>query len=68
MKKFLKKHNSLKLTQDATSCEQSCTSTSAIELVVKYFPTEEAPPNGFTHEFYHTFKEFIASTLEKAFH
>ena len=58
MDKFLEKHKLLRLNQkDIENMNRPITSTE-IETVIKNLPTNKSPgPDGFTGEFYQTFRE-----------
>ena len=66
--KFLEKHNLLRLNhKEIENINRPITSTE-IETVIKTLPTNKSPgPNGFTGEFYQTFREEITSILLKLF-
>ena len=68
MDKFLEKHNLLKLNQeDIENINRPITSTE-IETVIKNLPTNKSPgPDGFTGEFYQTFREELTPILLKLF-
>ena len=64
MDTFLEKHNLLKLNQeDIENINRQITSTE-IETVIKNLPTNKSPgPDGFTGEFYQTFREKLTPIL-----
>ena len=68
MEKFLELHNLLRLTQEEIeNINRSITSTE-IETVIKNLPTNKSPgPDGFTGEFYQTFRGELTPTLLKLF-
>ena len=68
MDKFLEKHNLLRLTQkEIENMNRPITSTE-IETVIKNLPTNQSPgPDGFTGEFYQTFREELTPVLLKLF-
>ena len=68
MDKFLEKHNLLRLKQEEIeNIDRPITSTE-IETVIKNLPTNKSPgPDGFTGDFYQTFREELAPILFKLF-
>jgi hypothetical protein len=68
MDRFLETYNHPKLNlEDINHLDRSITQKE-IEAAIKSFPKKKSPgPNGFTAEFYQTFKELIP-TLLKLFH
>ena len=68
MDKFLEKHNLLRLNQEKiVNINRPITSTE-IETVIKSLPKHKSPgPDGFTGEFYPTFKEELTLILLKLF-
>ena len=58
MKKFLEKHNLLRLNQEEIENVNKPITSTEIENVIKNLPTNKSPaPDGFTGEFYQTFVE-----------
>ena len=67
MEKFLEKYNIPKLNEEAESMNRP-TTPHEIETVVKKLPIHKSPgPDGFTGEFYKTFKEDIIPILHRLF-
>ena len=68
MDKFLEKHNLLRLNQvEIENINIPFTSTE-IETVIKNLPTNKSPgPDGFTGEFYQTFRKELTPILLKLF-
>ena len=68
MDKFLEKHNLLTLKQkEIENINRPITSTE-IETVTKYLPTNKSPgPDGFIGEFYQIFREELTPILLKLF-
>ena len=68
MDKFLEKYNLLRLNQEETENMNSQITSTEVETVIKNFPTNESPgPDGFTGEFYQTFREELTPILLKLF-
>ena len=66
MGRFLEKFNLPRLDQEEIMNNQ-ITSTD-IEAVIKHFPKNKSPgPDGFTEEFYQTFREELMPVLVKLF-
>ena len=68
MDKLLEKHNLLRLNQEETENINRPITSTEIETVIKNFPTNKSPgPEGFTGEFYQTFREELTPTHLKLF-
>ena len=68
MDKFLEKHNLQRLNQEEIeNIDRPITSTE-IETVIKNLPTNKSPgTDGFTGEFYQTFREELKPILSNSF-
>ena len=65
MDKFLEKHNLLTLNQEEIENINRPITSTEIETVIKNLPTNKSPgPDGFTSEFYHTFRELTPILLK----
>ena len=66
MDKFLEKHNLLGLKQEEIENINRQITSTEIETVIKNLPTNKSPePDGFTGEFYQTFREELTPILLK---
>ena len=66
MDKFLEKHNLLRLNQGEIENINRPITSNEIETVIKKLPTNKSPgPDGFTGEFYQTFREELTPILLK---
>jgi hypothetical protein len=69
MDKFLDRHQVPKINQDQVNDLNIPISPNEIEAVINSLPTKKRPgPNGFSAEFYQTFKEDLIPVLHKLFH
>ena len=69
MDKFLNRYQVPKLNQDQINDIKSPISPKEIEAVINSLPTKKSPgPDGFSAEFYQTFKEDLIPVLLKHFH
>ena len=65
---FLEKHNLLRLNQEEIENINRPITSNEIETLIKNLPTNKSPgPDGFTGEFYQTFREELTSILLKLF-
>ena len=66
MDKFLERYNLPRLNQEETENMNRPITSNAIETVTKNLPTNKSPgPDGFTVEFYQTFREKLTPILLK---
>ena len=65
MDKFLERYNFLRLNQEELENINRPITSKEIETVIKNLPTNKSPrPDGFTGEFYQTFKDLIHILLK----
>ena len=68
MNKIIERYNFLRLNQKETKNMNRHITSTEIETVIKTLPTNKSPrPDGFTGEFYQTFREELSPTLLKLF-
>ena len=68
MDKFLERYNLPRLNQEEIENVNRAITSNVIETVIKNLPTNKSPgPDGFTGEFYQTFREELTPILLKRF-
>ena len=68
MDKFLEMHNLLRLNQEEIENINRPITSTEIETLIKNLPTDKSPgPDGFTGEYYQTFREELTPILLKLF-
>ena len=68
MDKFLERYNFPRLNQEELETINRPITSNKIETVIKNLPTNKSPgPDGFTGEFYQTFREELTTILLKLF-
>ena len=68
MERFLEKFNLLRLKQEEIEIMSNPTASTEIEAAIKNLPKNKSPgPDGFTGEFYQTFREELTPILLKLF-
>ena len=68
MDKFLERYNLPRLNQEETENMNRAITSNETETVIKNLPTNKSPgPDGFTDEFYQTFREDLTPVLLKIF-
>ena len=68
MDKFLEKHNPQRLNQEEIQIINKPNTSTEIDSMIKNLPTNKSPgPDGFTGEFYKTFREELTPIIHKLF-
>ena len=68
MDKFLERYNFQRLNQEELQNINRPITSNEVETVIKNLPTNKSPgPDGFTDEFYQTFREELTPILLKIF-
>ena len=68
MDKFLEKYNLPRLNQEETENINRTDTSTEVKTVIKSLPTNKSPgPDGFTGEFYETFREELTPILLQLF-
>ena len=68
MGRLLEKFNLLRLNQEEIKFMKNPISSTEIEAMIKNLPKNKSPrPDGFTEEFYHTFREELMPVLLRLF-
>ena len=68
MDKYLEKYSLTRLNQDGMEKMNGPITSNEIETLIKKLPTTKVPgPDGFTGEFYQTFREKLTTILLKVF-
>ena len=66
MDRFLEKFNLPRLNQEEIEIMNNSVTSTEIEAVIKNLPKNKSPgPDGFTREFYQTFKEVLLKLFQK---
>ena len=69
MDKFLEKYNLPRLRKEEMENMNRQITSNEIETLIKYLPTNKnSGPDGFTYEFYQTFREELTPMLFELFH